>query len=144
MNGIKQEAETVFFRSGVQELYGHWQSEIPGHGSLFRRHGEWESGQAPEGWAYQITTSSPLDSERLLNKVITYSVLYTAAEMIDDGKLDEAKPFHPVSPATGRACAMWVYSDSLGEFDPFTADEVLQVAVYGGIWHPHFEQCTKN
>lgn len=144
MMGIKQEAETAFFDSGVQELHGHWRSQIPGHGSLFRKHGEWEMGQAPDVWAHRITTSDPFDSERLLNKVITYSVLYTAAERIDDGKVDAAKPFHPVSPATERACALWVYNNSLEGFDPFTADEVLQVAVYGGVWHPHFEPRTTD
>jgi hypothetical protein len=138
--GLKQEVEERFFHSGVQELYDHWQSQIPGQGSLFQRHGEWQSGEAPDTWAYQITASNPLDSERLLRKVITYSVLYTAAELVSEEKTDETKPFHPVSPATNRACASWVYSDDLDGFDPFTIDELLQVAVFGGIWHPHFMQ----
>lgn len=137
---IKQETEDLFFGSGLEELYPHWQSQVPGHGSIFRRHGNWEKCQAPDIWAYRVTASNPLNSERLLEKVITYSVLYTAAEMIDDGKADETKPFHPISPATGRACALWVYSDDLEGFDPFTLDEVLQVAVYGGVWNPHFQQ----
>lgn len=136
---LKSEVETLFFGSGVQELYEHWQSQIPGQGSLFQRHGDWAAGEAPETWAYRITVTNPLDTERLLRKVITYSVLYTAAELITEEKADQSKPFHPVSPTTDRACASWVYSDNLDGFDPFTIDEVLQVAVYGGIWHPHFE-----
>lgn len=141
---IKQDAEVMFFGSGVQDLYEHWQSQIPGHGSLFHKYGEWSAGEAPDIWAYQITTTSPLDTERLLKKVITYSVLYTAAELIDGGKADESKPFHPVSAETGRACANLVYCDSVEGFDPHTIDEVLQVAVYGGIWHPHFETRNKD
>lgn len=136
---LKQQAEALFFGSGVQELYGHWQSQFPEGGSLFRRHGDWESGEAPNLWAYQIRVTDPMDTERLLNKVITYSVLYTAAEMINDGKADDDKPFHPVSAETGRVCGLWVYSDDLDGFDPHTLDEVLQVAVYGGLRHPHFE-----
>lgn len=139
MSGIKQEAETVFFGSGVQELYGHWRSEIPGHGSLFRRHGEWEPGQAPDGWAYRITVTDPFDCERLMDRVITYSVLYTAAEMISAEQIDASKPFHPVSAETDRACAAWVYTDEVNSFDPHTLDEVLQVVVFGGLLHSHFE-----
>lgn len=136
---LKQQAEVLFFGSGVQELYGHWRSQFPEGGSLFQRHGDWESGEAPNLWAYRIRVTDPLDTERLLNKVITYSVLYTAAEMINDGKVDTDKPFHPVGAETGRVCGLWVYSNDLDEFDPYTLDEVLQVAVYGGVWHPHFE-----
>lgn len=138
VTGIKQEAENLFFGSGVQELYKHWQSEVS-HGSRFRKHGNWEPGRAPDGWAYLITTSSPLHDERLLDKVITYSVLYTAAEMVNEKKADESKPFHPFSAATDRACASWVYNDSLEGLDPFTIDEILQIAVYGGVRYPHFE-----
>ena len=137
---IKQQAELLFFNSGVQEVYKHWRSQTSEQGSLFRRYGQWESGQAPDLWAYQVTVSNPLDTERLLERVVTYSVLYTAAELINDEKVDTSKPFHPVSAETGRVCSLWVYTDSLDGFDPFTLDEVLQVAVFGGVWHPHFRE----
>lgn len=142
--GIKQDVEALFFGSGVQELYEHWQSEMRDDGSLFRRHGEWETGQAPDIWAYKVTAANPLDSERLLRKVITYSVIYTAAELIEDGKADTGKPFYPVSAETGRACANLVHCDDVSMFDLHTVDEVLQVAVYGGVWYPHFEPRRKN
>lgn len=138
MKELRQQVETLFFGSGVQELYGHWQSEFRGGGSIFRKHGQWPLGQAPDQWAYQVTVTNPLDSESLLNRVVTYSVLYTAAEMIEGERVDTSKPFHPVGAETGRVCALWVYGDSIDEFDPYTLDEVLQVAVFGGIWHPHF------
>ncbi len=134
-----QQAEELFFGSGVQELYDHWQSSIPGEGSVFQRYGSWEPGEAPDLWAYRVSVVNPLDTERLMRKVITYSVLYTAAQMISDEKVDASKPFHPVGPQTGHACSQWVYNDDLSGFDPHTLDEVLQVAVYGGLRHPHFE-----
>lgn len=139
--GIKQEVEALFFGSGVQELYGHWQSQIPGQGSLFRRFGDWPLGEAPDVWAYRITVTDPLDCERLLDKVVTYSVLYDAAERIAAESVDLDKPFVPVSAATDRACSTWVYTaqDPLEGFDPYTIDETLQVAVYGGLLHPHFK-----
>ena len=138
--GMKQDVEALFFGSGVQELYEHWKSQIPGQGSLFQRHGEWQPGEAPDTWAYQITATNPLNSERLLRKVITYQVLYTAAELVTAEKVDTAKPFSPVSAATDRACSGWVFTDELDGFDPFTIDELLQIAVFGGVWNPHFKQ----
>lgn len=137
---IRQDLEALFFWSGVQELYEHWQAEeISGRSSRFRRYGQWEKGEAPDVWAYQITVTDPLSSERLLKKVITYSVIYTAMEMINEGRVSTDKPFHPGSAETGRACASLIHCDELDGFDPHTIDEVLQVAVYGGIRHPHFE-----
>jgi len=139
--GLRQDIEVLFFGSGVQELYKHWQSQLPGGGSKFRRFGEWPQGDAPDVWAYQVTVVDPLNSERLLEKVITYSVIRDAAERIAIECLDVDKPFHPFTPATDRACSTWVYStgEDLSGFDPHTIDETLQVAVYGGVLHPHFE-----
>lgn len=137
--GVRQEVEALFFGSGVQELYKHWHPPFKGAPDTFQRFGEWEAGQAPDIWAYRVTATNPLNTEELLDKVITYSVIYTAVELISDEKADEQKPFHPVSPETGRACSNLVYTDSLDGLDPHTIDEVLQVAVYGGVWHPHFE-----
>lgn len=77
---LRQEAEALFFGVGVQELYGHW--SWADRGSMFMRFGEWEPGQAPDTWAYRVHAPHPLDSERRIDKVITYSVLYTAAELI--------------------------------------------------------------
>lgn len=134
---LRQEAEALFFGVGVQELYGHW--SWADRGSMFMRFGEWEPGQAPDTWAYRVHAPHPLDSERRIDKVITYSVLYTAAELITYENVDTEKPFHPPSEETGRACSMWVFSDELGTFDPHTLDQVLQVAVFGGVKYPHFE-----
>jgi hypothetical protein len=135
---LRQQAESLFFNSGVQELYEHWHSTIPGEGSIFSSPYEWSPGEAPDTWAYQATVVDPFNSERLLKKVITYSVLYTAAMMITEEKVDSEKPFFPVSGTTGDTCTRWVFNDELDLFDPHTLDEVLQVAVYGGIRHPHF------
>lgn len=134
---LRQEAETLFFGSGVQELYDHWLWSDKG--SMFTRFGDWEPGQAPDTWAYRVYAPNPLDSERRIEKVVTYSVLYTAAELITEEKVDVEKPFHPPGAETDRACSMWVYSDELGTFDPYTLDQVLQVAVFGGVRYPHFE-----
>ena len=136
--GLRQEAEALFFGSGVQELYPHWQSEYP-PGPKFQRHGEWPPGEAPDTWAYKIRITDPLNCERLMDRIVTYSVLYTAAELITYENTDSEKPFHPPSEETGRACSMWVFSDELDKFDPHTLDQVLQVAVFGGLLYPHFE-----
>lgn len=137
--GIRQEAEALFFTTGVQDLYSHWRSAVPPKESMFVRHGDWKTGEAPDFWAYRIRIVNPFDTERLLEKVVTYSVLYTAAEKISEDEGKAGQPFSPASKETGRACDDWIYSDSLSKFDPFTLDEVLQTAVYGGIWHPHFD-----
>jgi len=139
MSGMQQEVEALFFGSGVQDLYPHWRSQMPGEGSRFTPYGSWEAGQAPSTWAYRITITDPLNSERLMERVITHSVLYMAAEMINDGNVDTEKPFHPLDAETGRACSAWVHSDELDAFDPHTLDQVLQVAVFGGLLHPHFQ-----
>jgi hypothetical protein len=136
--GLRQEAEALFFGTGVQELYPHWQSEYS-PSFRFQRHGEWPPGEAPDAWAYKIRITDPLNSERPMDRIITYSILYSAAEMITEEKVDTEKPFHSVDAETDRACSMWVFSDDLGMFDPHTLDQVLQVAVFGGLLHPHFE-----
>lgn len=136
--GIRQEAEALFFGTGIQELYPHWQSEYS-PGPQFQPHGEWPHGEAPDIWAYKIRITDPLNCERLMDRIITYSILYSTAEMISGDKADAEKPFHPVDAETVRACEMWVYSDELDTFDPHTLDQVLQVAVFGGLLHPHFE-----
>jgi hypothetical protein len=132
--GLRQEVETLFFGSGVQELYEHWQTQ-------FRRFGKWPQGDAPDVWAYRITVMDPLNSADLLEKVITYSVIRDAAERIAVESIDTDEPFHPLSPTTDRACSTWIYGtgEDLSGFDPHTIDETLQVAVYGGVLHPHFE-----
>lgn len=135
--GLRQDTEALFFNSGVQDLYPHWQSEYS-PGPEFQRHGDWAPGEAPDTWAYKIRIVDPLDSERLINRIVTYSVLYTSAQMVSEEKADTEKPFHAFSPETDHACSAWIYSDDLSKFDPFTLDEVLQIAVYGGILHPHF------
>lgn len=134
--GIRQDVENLFFGSGVQDLYGHWQSQFPGDGNRFERHGDWPTGEAPDVWAYKIRITDPLNSERLMDRIVTYSTLYSAAEVIADEEADREPPFHSLTPSTGRTCSNWVYSDSLDEFDPHTLDEVLQVAVFGGLLHP--------
>lgn len=136
--GLRQEAEALFFGSGVQELYPHWQSEYS-PGPQFQRHGEWPPGEAPDTWAYKIRITDPLNCGRLMDRIVTYSILYSAAEMITEEKIDTEKPFHPVDAETDRACSMWVFNDELGTFDPHTLDQVLQVAVFGGVKYPHFE-----
>ena len=137
--GVRQEVEALFFGSGVQDLYEHWQPPFKGADPTFQRFGEWSTGEAPNGWAYQVQESDPLNDEKTISKVITYSVLVEVMQRVTSGRVDVDTPFHPVSEQTDFACTQFIHTDSLEDFDPYTIDEILQIAVYGGVWHPHFK-----
>lgn len=137
--GIRQSTDALFFGSGVQELYTYWHPLFKGAPDYFQRFGTWETGNAPDAWAYRAQVSDPFDSERVLDKVVTYSVILGAARRIAEGAVSSEKPFHPISPETVQACLPFLQSEDLSQFDPHTVSEVLQVSVYGGIKYPHFK-----
>lgn len=129
----QQETEKLFFGSGVQDLYAHWKSDMSWDPDRFKKVGEWEPGQAPTGWAYKILITDLGNCEVLHDLVITHSVVMKAVRLIADRTTKVNKRLSAPDEETVTACLEYLGEGTGEGFDPHALDQVLQVAVYGGI-----------
>lgn len=117
-------SEGAIFGSGAL-TYPHW--------IAWERAFPWvldDQENPPENWAYKITAQNRCGEEPV-TAFVTHASLMASMHAI----------MHPTEPwgveaglTTRLECRAFLYDPEQADFDADTADEVLQVAVFGGVF----------
>lgn len=123
-----QETELLFFDCPEVTDRPWWQG--PG-GSIFERQ---EGNAAPPGrWSYRVHIENP-DTGLPGIRILTHSRIFAALLDIDSGDDTYGKDLSP-DPEVTQNVRAYLHDPDPNHLDPHTIDQVLQVAVYGGVIH---------
>jgi hypothetical protein len=118
------ETESMIFGAGAQ-TYDWWHRFIKPHA--------WEDSeafpfQAPDGWAWDVTGENPDDEHTEITVRVTHATLMNTFAKIRDGH-------GKVGQKCRAECHQMAADYDAVDFDADTADQVLQVAVFGQVYY---------
>lgn len=84
------------------------------------------------GWSVDIEIEDPDDEDMSIAFTVSHQALYDALHLISTSRAFEPRPENLSDVTINQACLILRDTDR-ADFDAATADEVLQVMVFGGV-----------